>query len=94
MSLTLFCFISALLIDSLLLFCLSTHPSPNIFFLHPSRFDHGYALLMEDIGGTALSEFNYKKQGLPLDTFLELACKISKSTPILLHFESFSKYSF
>lgn len=48
--------------------------------IHLLRFDYGYALVMEDIGGTVLTKlFDYKKQGLPLDIFLEIACKISTS---------------
>jgi serine/threonine protein kinase len=45
------------------------------------RFDYGYAIVMEDIGGSSLNKLlNHNKQGLPLDIFLDIACKISTFT--------------
>ena len=76
-----FCYFLSFLFLSLLLY-----PTPNLFifsslflsFFIMFRFDYGYAILMEDIGGTALPKlYNYAKQGLPLDIFLEIASKIS-----------------
>ena len=59
----------------------SRFSSSNVFpfpFSYIPRFDHGYALIMEDIGGTPLTNLlNNHKQGLPLDIFFEVACKIS-----------------
>ena len=72
-------FLSLLILFSLITFSLLSN-----LFLSPSvllvfyRINYGYAILMEDIGGTALTNlYNHTKQGLPLDVFLEIACKIS-----------------
>ena len=60
------------------LFISHQHISFFPLFLFLYRFDYGYAILMEDIGGTALPQlYNYAKQDLPLDIFLHIACKIS-----------------